>query len=485
MKITKFERKLSNLVEEAEEDATNRPGKSDATVAQLATSLMIESHRLVPPAPAPATNVEMEAALRKAGQQFLHYEENHILKRTLEGDRKAQVNRDMAIMCFTAIGEADTIPERPSVERKPGLDGWRDEVQAESAQEAAREPQEHDSAPPADLTASTDPRALLRGIYEAVESEKPLLGSHFQPDARIALNVLAAMGFATVDEVSDKLGITTSGREALGIRPAGVIDLPVEVAEVTGNISESELAARYMEGKIAAIDKAIALRQAPQYEMQCSWEESYQHAALAFRAAADEFRAGLHLPTVQLEGRVIPYNEDRSSGMSHSSALALFFTDVYGRNLKAGWWTDISTGQPKKRNVGELFMLMVTELAEAYDGYLTREPDDKLPEYPGLGVEMGDLLIRVADFCGALAAGNIVEHTSTRNPGDEMFGEVVEIARRYESIRKTPEAVGDPEAGELLPAQDVAVMVDAKLAFNAKREDHKIENRLKEDGKRT
>lgn len=32
---------------------------------------------------------------------------------------------------------------------------------------------------------------------------------------------------------------------------------------------------------------------------------------------------------------------------------------------------------------------------------------------------------------------------------------------------------------------DVAVMVDAKLAFNATREDHKIENRLKEDGKRT
>ena len=32
---------------------------------------------------------------------------------------------------------------------------------------------------------------------------------------------------------------------------------------------------------------------------------------------------------------------------------------------------------------------------------------------------------------------------------------------------------------------DVALMTDAKLSFNAKREDHKIENRLKSDGKRT
>jgi hypothetical protein len=32
---------------------------------------------------------------------------------------------------------------------------------------------------------------------------------------------------------------------------------------------------------------------------------------------------------------------------------------------------------------------------------------------------------------------------------------------------------------------DIALMTDEKLAFNAVREDHKIENRLKEDGKRT
>jgi hypothetical protein len=45
--------------------------------------------------------------------------------------------------------------------------------------------------------------------------------------------------------------------------------------------------------------------------------------------------------------------------------------------------------------------------------------------------------------------------------------------------------VGDPEKGAFLPPMDVGEMIDAKLAFNASREDHKVENRLKADGKKT
>jgi hypothetical protein len=97
-------------------------------------------------------------------------------------------------------------------------------------------------------------------------------------------------------------------------------------------------------------------------------------------------------------------------------ALNAFYDDVFERNVKAGWWSDLATKAPKKRNVGELFILFVTELVEAYEAYLTGEPDDKLPEFPGLGVELGDLQIRLADFCGALRAGRIVENTETVNP---------------------------------------------------------------------
>ena len=83
-----------------------------------------------------------------------------------------------------------------------------------------------------------------------------------------------------------------------------------------------------------------------------------------------------------------------------------------------------------------------------------------------------------------LLAGKIVD-SGAPNPGAEMFQEIVQIANRYESIRKTPHAKGEPETGNFLPPMDVAVMVDAKLAFNAKREDHKIENRMKPGGKLT
>ena len=167
------------------------------------------------------------------------------------------------------------------------------------------------------------------------------------------------------------------------------------------------------------------------------------------------------------------------------NALRLFYADCHARNVKAGWWTDLSNDSPKKRSVGELFMLIVTELAEAYDAYVNGSQDDKLPEHPGIGVELGDVQIRVADFCGALLAGRIVENSGVGNPGDAMFELIGRIARDYEAIRKTDAAKGEPELGEPLEPMDVAKMTFEKLAFNATRKDHTIEARMGADGKRT
>lgn len=476
MKHKKFVNRLASLVDEAREKETK--GSKHITRQEIADELRGTSFLVMPPMPA-ADDADMRKALRRAGEQFLDYEAHHIAKNTDDGMKKAGVNRDMAIMCFDAIGE----PVPAMVD--PKFADWKIDVHAESAPGASREPQERDSAAPAPGSATTDAQALLRMIHEAVQKDAPYRNVDFQPDTQIVVKTLVSVGFATLDDVSDLLGITAAGREWLGIRPEGTIALPVEVAEVTGNIDERELAARYMEGKVAAIDKAIRNREAPKYEMSCSWEESYQHCAITLAEAAKEFRQGLHIPAVHIDGRVIPYNDDRGTGIQHRVSLGRFFDDVYQRNVKAGWWTNIEDGTPKKRNVGELMVLMVTEMAEAYEAYISGSADDKLPQYPGLGVEMGDLAIRLADFCGALAAGNLVGPSETNNPGEEMFLEIVEIAKRYEAIRKTPEAKGDPEMGDHLPAQDVATMIDAKLDFNATRADHKIENRLKEGGKQT
>lgn len=333
---------------------------------------------------------------------------------------------------------------------------------------------------------TTAMQSAIRSLVLAIaNAEEPPKRASYNLETQATIDTLQAVGLLTVAEVEDTIGVTTEGRLFAGLKPDGVPDLAVEVAEITGNISEGELAARYMEGKVAAIDNALNKNNEPLYSREMSWREAYEHMALMFRESANEFRMGLHLPTIHLDGRVVPYNEDRSTGISHAAALTTFFTDVYSRNLKAGWWTDITTGEPKKRSVGELFMLFVTEIAEAYEAWSANAPDDKLTQYPGLGVELADLGIRWADFCGAYLAGNIIGPDPANNPGDRMFQEVCMIARHYEAIRKTPEAIGEPETADHLPPADVAAMVDAKLDFNAKREDHKIENRLKEDGKRT
>lgn len=318
-------------------------------------------------------------------------------------------------------------------------------------------------------------KAFLQRIHESPEVERLF---DFDGLEKATLTTLASIGYVQIDDVTDIIVLTTAGRLWAGIRDESEADFTVErLAEHTGNIAESELVARYIESKMKAADMHAT---ADPTNRGC-----YETLGRVLHEIAHELRIGMHLPEVHIEGRVIPYNEDRSTGIVHADALRTFFKDVYARNLKAGWWTDITTGEPKKRSVGELFMLFVTEIAEAYAAYQVGDPDDKLPHHPGLGVELADLGIRWADFCGALLEGNIVIYNGANNPGDRMFQEVCEIARRYEALRKTPEAVGEPEIGDFEPAADVAIMVDEKLAFNAKRADHKIENRLKEDGKRT
>ena len=61
------------------------------------------------------------------------------------------------------------------------------------------------------------------------------------------------------------------------------------------------------------------------------------------------------------------------------------------------WWVDIKTGEPLKRNVAELLMLAVSELAEAMEGDRKDLCDDKLPHRKMFEVELADCLIRILD----------------------------------------------------------------------------------------
>ena len=139
---------------------------------------------------------------------------------------------------------------------------------------------------------------------------------------------------------------------------------------------------------------------------------------------------GLELALAIAEDREPKYIE----GDAVTGPLNNFSESIHNANVLAGWWTDLSTGQPKERNVGELLMLVVSEVAEAMEGHRKGLQDDKLPHRTMFEVELADVFIRVFDIAG--------KHKL-----------------------------------------DLDGAVREKLAFNAQREDHKIETRKGFGGK--
>lgn len=65
--------------------------------------------------------------------------------------------------------------------------------------------------------------------------------------------------------------------------------------------------------------------------------------------------------------------------------------------VSKGFWD----GGIEARNIGEMCMLMVTELAEAFEGYRRHnKPDEHCPEFSSLEVELADMISRIMDMAG-------------------------------------------------------------------------------------
>lgn len=118
-----------------------------------------------------------------------------------------------------------------------------------------------------------------------------------------------------------------------------------------------------------------------------------------------------------------------------SGATQILVAQCHGNAVACGWWNDPHTHQPLQRNIGELLMLTVSELAEAMEGHRKGLQDDKLPHRSMFATELADCLIRIYDM-----------------------------------------------AGEYAP--DLPEIMAEKLAYNSVREDHKPANRVLDGGKK-
>lgn len=119
----------------------------------------------------------------------------------------------------------------------------------------------------------------------------------------------------------------------------------------------------------------------------------------------------------------------------HIDALNELSAEIHEDNVKAGWWTNLETGERKDRNVGELLCLVHSEISEAMEGHRKGLMDDKLSHRKMFEVELADAFIRIFDLAGA--------------HGLDLGGAIAE-----------------------------------KRQYNKVRQDHKVENRMKEGGKK-
>lgn len=94
------------------------------------------------------------------------------------------------------------------------------------------------------------------------------------------------------------------------------------------------------------------------------------------------------------------FNVERSQRII--DAASVLANECFTASLKAGWWH--KGGVSIKENpycFSNKLMLIVSELAEAMEGDRTGEMDKHLPHRTAREVELADALIRIFDLAGA------------------------------------------------------------------------------------
>jgi len=99
-----------------------------------------------------------------------------------------------------------------------------------------------------------------------------------------------------------------------------------------------------------------------------------------------------------LENRLLMTQEQRDAFVYQLGvALDAASLAIHENNVAKGFWPE----DVNLRNKGECYMLMVSELAEGYEGVRKPGPSDKIPEFTIEEEELADEIVRVLDYSGA------------------------------------------------------------------------------------
>ena len=106
---------------------------------------------------------------------------------------------------------------------------------------------------------------------------------------------------------------------------------------------------------------------------------------------------------------------------SHCEFASIFNAQaraIHENAVKHGWWE----GGPEARNIGELIALVHSELSEALEAMRHgNPPDEHLPQFDNMTVELADAVIRIMDMASGLGL---------------RLGEAIEAKHRYNIQRE-------------------------------------------------
>jgi hypothetical protein len=166
---------------------------------------------------------------------------------------------------------------------------------------------------------------------------------------------------------------------------------------------------------------------------------------------------------------------------------------IHANNVKVGWW---EVGQTC---IFQKIQMASTEIAEATEGARKNLMDDKLPHRKMEEVELADVFIRVLDLGGRMDlryVGSWIETEwcdSSNSLGMQHLGinkALIQFAGH--AYRNSPAPTLSAYYSTIINCirlvasnrnYDIMAAMHEKMEFNVTRPDHKLENRIKKNGK--